>query len=231
MAKNGNQDYTLIGTFVQSPLTWDIVTGAANKNTPQLASLNGRTFGISRIGSGSHIMSYLLAERENWKKQNDINIEFKSIGGLKDLVNALVEQTADAFMWESFMLRPNIDSGELRKLGSIVTPWPCFLIAARKQVVETQGEELSKMIKSFGASCATFYTEKKEACEAISRACHLSVADAETWHSKVEFSKDFKLSKSVLKLTIETLLRVGVLQQSQELTYFYNDSFTGGIAE
>ena len=55
----------LVGTYVEAPLTWAVSTGAASTHT-DLASLQGRTIGISRFGSGSHLMAVVLAEQSGW---------------------------------------------------------------------------------------------------------------------------------------------------------------------
>lgn len=59
LAKNGHDIYTLIATYVESPLTWGIVKSTQNTALNSLQDLNGKTFAISRMGSGSHIMSYV----------------------------------------------------------------------------------------------------------------------------------------------------------------------------
>ena len=58
------------GGFVTSPLRWMIATGPTRTDLPTLASVATRggaiRVSVSRLGSGSHLMAYLLALREGW---------------------------------------------------------------------------------------------------------------------------------------------------------------------
>ncbi len=89
-AKTEGKDmgYGLAGTYVESPLCWAIVTGRlsmtkmaerpsfANTSDPSVgakrdgldsvADLKGTRVGVSRIGSGSYVMSYVLADQNGW---------------------------------------------------------------------------------------------------------------------------------------------------------------------
>jgi hypothetical protein len=62
---NGNEDVRVIGTYVSAPLTWAVSTGAASKHT-DLSTLQGATMGISRLGSGSHLMAVVMAYQAGW---------------------------------------------------------------------------------------------------------------------------------------------------------------------
>ena len=51
-------DVCLSGTYVASPLCWAVSVGANALST--IDDLRGKTFGISRYGSGSHLMALVL---------------------------------------------------------------------------------------------------------------------------------------------------------------------------
>lgn len=59
-------DFRIIATYVQSPLKWAAVA-APDSKIESLKDLKGKTFGISRFGSGSHIQSFVLASNEGLK--------------------------------------------------------------------------------------------------------------------------------------------------------------------
>jgi sulfonate transport system substrate-binding protein len=52
-------DIRLIGTYVQSPLTWSVSTGL-NSNINSIEDLKGEIFGMTRYQSGSHLMNCVL---------------------------------------------------------------------------------------------------------------------------------------------------------------------------
>ena len=72
-------------------------------------------------------MACVLAVQRGWDPKSDI--KFTVVGDFKNLRDAVNSGTADAFMWETFTTKPFWDSGEIRRVGDITTPWPCFLLA------------------------------------------------------------------------------------------------------
>lgn len=244
IAKNQNEDvFRICGTYVQSPLVWAIVTKSnSSHHIETLSDLNGKNIGISRFGSGSHIMSFLLAEREKWYKEENeeqheggtsgkveehsLTINFVPCGGLDDLREGICSEKIDCFLWETFMLKHLIDKGELKKVGEIVTPWPCFMIAARNEFVERNGEILEKLFGAIQECCQLFYQNKQQSLEFISSACHLSLEDAEKWFKTVEFAKDPRqVSEKMLRETIDILKRTKVLKGSIDVSNIYNLKF------
>jgi sulfonate transport system substrate-binding protein len=232
IVKNENEDvYRIIGTYVQSPLHWAIATKP--DRIKSISELNDKTIGISRFGSGSHIMSFLLAERENWYTSSDCNdhnlsVKFEPCGGLDDLRNGIATEKIDTFLWERFMLKNFFDKGELNYLGEIVTPWPCFMIAARNDIVNTHGEHLARMMDAIKECCDLFYKNKDSSLDFISKACHLSLEDADKWFQTVEFAKNPRsVSTSMLDNTMNTLLRTKVLQEPLPSAHrLFNGMFT-----
>jgi hypothetical protein len=61
----GKLPYKIIGSYVSSPLCWAISAGSDSsiKNVDQL---RGSKIGVSRIGSGSYVMSFVLADQKGW---------------------------------------------------------------------------------------------------------------------------------------------------------------------
>ena len=74
----GPQPLCYVGSYVTSALCWMVVCAAGRADAPgSLAELGARAragesirVSVSRLGSGSHIMAYLLAMREGWPLQN-----------------------------------------------------------------------------------------------------------------------------------------------------------------
>lgn len=92
--------YKLVGTYVESPLCWAISVG--NKSAINNENeLNGKRVGVSRIGSGSYVMSYVLADQKGWLEKSKSPFEVVPLGDFKALRNGVNEgDKADFFMWE-----------------------------------------------------------------------------------------------------------------------------------
>ena len=82
-------DVRILGTYVSSPLCWAIsgagpASASQHTATPRnVADMKGKTFGISRYGSGSQLMAYVLANERGWDPQHDV--QFKVIGKFQHL--------------------------------------------------------------------------------------------------------------------------------------------------
>lgn len=118
----------------------------------------------------------------------------------------------DAFLWEEFTTKPYVDSGELRKIGCITTPWPCFMIAARKEVLARRFDSVRKMLTGIFESTANFENGGESSVEYIANNYGLKKEDARSWFTQVKFSNDGSISRKVLVKTIDTLHRSKVLQ-------------------
>ncbi len=116
----------IVQEYIATPLQWGIHV-AANSSYQTLADLENTTVAISRFGSGSHLMSFVNAQKQDWETSSLI---FKIVHTLDGAIEALKEGTADYFMWEHFTTKPIVDSGIFRRLEDCPTPWPCFVIAA-----------------------------------------------------------------------------------------------------
>ncbi|WP_428225231.1 substrate-binding domain-containing protein [Flavobacterium sp.] len=125
-------DSTIIQVYVQSPLIWGIHVDARSEFN-QLTELKNSTAAISRIGSGSHLMSYINAQQQNWETSN---LNFEIVNTIDGAVDALQNSKADYFMWEKFMTKPLVDNGIFRKIADCPTPWPCFVIAVRNSFLK-----------------------------------------------------------------------------------------------
>jgi ABC-type nitrate/sulfonate/bicarbonate transport system substrate-binding protein len=128
---SGN-DSSIVQIYVQSPLIWGIHVSNNSKFT-QLSDLKNTTAAISRIGSGSHLMSFVNAKQQNWDTSN---LKFEIVNTIDGAVEALQNEKAHYFMWERFMTKPLVDDGTFRKIADCPTPWPCFVIAVRNEFLK-----------------------------------------------------------------------------------------------
>ncbi|WP_300490789.1 substrate-binding domain-containing protein [Flavobacterium sp.] len=148
---NGNPS-SIVQIYVQSPLLWGIHVGAQSAYQ-KLSDLNGKKAAISRIGSGSQLMSIVNAKNEGWDTQN---IPFEIVNTIDGAVTALTNGTADYFMWERFMTKPLVDNGTFRHLGDCPTPWPSFVIAVRNDVLATDKHVIDQILEIINTTTREF---------------------------------------------------------------------------
>lgn len=150
---SGN-DSSIVQVYVQSPLIWGIHVDA-NSNYIQLSDLENTTSAISRIGSGSHLMSFINAKQQNWDTSN---LKFEIVNTIDGAVEALQNNKADYFMWERFMTKPLVDNGIFRKIGDCPTPWPCFVIAVRNEFLTNNSSTVELILEIINNTTIEFKT-------------------------------------------------------------------------
>lgn len=142
----------IVQIYVESPLLWGIHVAAASFYK-ELADIEHGKVAISRYGSGSHLMAIVNAKQQGW---NTENIDFEIINTLDGAIQGLTEGRADYFMWEHFMTKPIVDKGIFRRIADCPTPWPCFVIAVRNEVIENQPLEIGMVLDTINEMTARF---------------------------------------------------------------------------
>jgi ABC-type nitrate/sulfonate/bicarbonate transport system substrate-binding protein len=132
----------IVQQYVGSPLLWGIHV-AAQSPYKELEELESGKAAISRLGSGSHLMAVVNARQQEWPLHE---FRYEIVHTLEGAVKALTDGTADYFMWERFTTQPLVDKGVFRRLGVCPTPWPCFVIAARWDFLQTNGSVLESIL-------------------------------------------------------------------------------------
>ncbi len=142
----------IVQEYISSPLLWGIHVGAES-GFKAISELKSATAAISRFGSGSHLMAFVNAQKEDWETNN---LTFKVIDNLNGAVEALTEGSADYFMWEHFTTKPLVDNGTFRRLGDCPTPWPCFVIAATDVFLEESAQTLGHILEVINVYTSEF---------------------------------------------------------------------------
>jgi len=146
-AMNHDKNVKLVGVYVSSSAIWGIHAGATSCPYVDIRNMKGKAvFAISRFGSGSHLMAYVMAASLGWNTKEQMH--FKVVGGLKGAIEELPKDGSLVFMWEKFTTMPWVVDGVLKRIGEFPTPWPFFVIAAHKDFLEQEHakDDLKKIL-------------------------------------------------------------------------------------
>ena len=132
----------IVQSYIASSLIWGIHVDAGS-DYQSIEDLAGKKVAISRVGSGSQLMAYVNAQNQAWDPSK---LEFEIIGDINGAVKALKEGRADYFMWEHFTTKPLVDNGTFRRVVDCPTPWPCFVIAVKNEILKIDYADVRKMI-------------------------------------------------------------------------------------
>jgi len=215
---NGNP-CKIVQVFVKSPLLWGIHV-AKNSDYLEVLNLKGTSAAISRYGSGSHLMAYVNAENQLWDIEKDLN--FEVIENLDGALEKLPLGIGDYFMWEKFTTKPYVDNGPFRLVGECPTPWPCFVIAVRSEVIENDSEAIQSILNIIN-STTTGFKDIPAIDEMISKRYQQKQEDVQQWLSLTEWSQENLTEKEIDKVQ-NKLLQLDLINEKvapQELLHSY----------
>lgn len=175
----------IIEVYVVTPLHWGIHV-PFKSDIKTVDQLKGKTFAISREGSGSHLMSYIKADQEGW---NTDELKFNVVGDIYGGLWALEHNEAQAFLWEKYTTFPYTEQGKCRYIDEVVTPWPCFVIAVREEVLEKQEELLRKMCEVVNKK-ALEVKHDEHTVEVISWRYNLRSGQVQNWLIETDWNYD-----------------------------------------
>lgn len=204
----------IIDLYVTSPLQWGIHTHKSYA-TKALKELTNPKIAISRYGSGSHLMSYVLGQREGW---NLSALEFNVIGDVYGGIWALENKEADLFLWEKYTTQPFVDKGSCIRLGQINTPWPCFVIACRKSLLEKDAAVLLEIIAVVKEKVKKIKHDP-QSIESIAWRYHLAQDEVAQWFQETTWNTASLPLAPFIKPTLDFLHEAKLIAPNQTVLW------------
>ena len=197
----------IIHVYVTSPLVWGVHTHFTS-HLSDLREIQGKKFAISRINSGSHLMSKVHAQQKNFSIPDEDFIIINDIHGAR---KSLASGETDVFLWEKFTTKPYVDSGEFKRIGEVRTPWPCFVVAASTNFLENHKDELELMLEVL-LSKVDELLDNLDTEQRIAQKFGLKVEDVELWFRDVRWNLSSEDNASILASVSNALVKYGVVE-------------------
>ncbi|HBK82777.1 MAG TPA: ABC transporter substrate-binding protein, partial [Flavobacterium sp.] len=173
----------------------------AKASYSKLKDLDGKKAAISRLGSGSHLMSIINAKNQNW---DTTTLAFEIVNTLDGVVDALKHGKADYFMWERFMTKPLVDNGTFKHLANCPTPWPCFVIAVRTSFLEKNAPIVAQILEIINNTTIEFKIIPS-IDKTLAHRYNQKIEDIKEWLSKTQWSQENLDEKTVNKIQNQLL--------------------------
>ena len=200
----------LVKVYTTSPLIWGIHV-AADSDIRTIEQIRGRKFAISRLGSGSHLMAIVDSAERDWETDD---MQFEVVRNLDGAREALAAGTAEVFLWEKFMTKPLVDSGEFRRVGERVVPWPAFVASARREFIESDSERLHRALLVAQESAKSL-SEMDNAVDVIAERYQLQPEDTEKWFAQTQWCFDFACPAPTIEKVIRYLRRLDLVPEKE----------------
>lgn len=181
---NAGNPSKIVQIYVESPLIWGIHV-AANSKFKTLTDLENKKVAISRLGSGSQLMAYVNANNQGW---NTENLQFEIVNTIDGAVESLTKGESDYFMWERFMTKPLVDKGIFRRIADCPTPWPCFVIAVREEILKKHPNTIAQILEIINLTTQEF-KEIPSIDKTLASKYYQKIEDIQEWLRLTEWSQ------------------------------------------
>lgn len=206
----GGNPSKIVQIYVESPLIWGIHV-AAQSNYQSLTDLENTKAAISRLGSGSQLMAYVNAKNQGW---NTKELQFEIVNTIDGAVTALTNGTSDYFMWEHFMTKPLVDKGVFRQVADCPTPWPCFVIAVREEVLANQTETITKLLEIINAKTRIFKAIP-DIDKQLAKTYNQKIEDIKEWLTLTEWSQE-KIDAVLIERIQNQLVELNIINSKSD---------------
>lgn len=203
LSGSGNR---LVRVFVDSPLTWGIHV-AAGGPVHDVADIAGHPVAISRYGSGSHLIAIVDAIERGFDPGS---MEFVVVDNLDGARRALAAGDADVFLWEKHMTQPLVDSGEFRRVGERVVPWPAFVVSVRPGILDTRPDDLRTMLDTVRDRAKQLQTDP-HTVTLVAERYGLAERDAAAWFRTVLWSDNKSCPEDAIRRVARALHAQGAI--------------------
>ncbi len=203
-------DAKIIRVYVTTPLHWGVHV-PFNGEINDVKQLENQTFAISREGSGSHLMAYVMASQQGW---DTTQLKFNIIGDIYGGLWALENNEAQAFLWEKYTTHPYTEQGKCKYIDEVVTPWPCFVIAVRNEIFEKFENELEKMCQVVEQK-AKELKKNENAVDLISWRYNLRRGQVERWLSETDWNYDGIQYPLAFEKAVNYLLKLSLVTEEE----------------
>lgn len=210
----------IVQTYVKSPLIWGIHV-AAKSSFKSISDLENATIAISRYGSGSHLMAIVNAYNQGW----DIsNLKFKVVKDLQGGIDALSNGSADYFMWEHFTTKPYVDNGIFRRIDDCPTPWPCFVIAVRDEVLQNNSNDVKNILKVINNITKDF-KEINQIDKILAKRYQQKEADIQKWLAITEWNDSEPITTELISEIQNKMKTFNVISKKKDPELFIKNMY------
>jgi len=199
------QQSAILAPFVNSPLIWGVHFAA--DADPDLDHLDTQKMAVSRLGSGSHLMGLLWAQAQGVSLRPD---QIIPVGSMFQLQEA-VQQQADYFLWEKFTTLPLVKQGLVKRVDTITTPWPCFMIAGQPERLAQREAELGVLLQQLYQQAKDCQHQQEQTLDDISIRYGIDREESLQWFRDVEWATQTALPLEDLQKTLQTLQGLGLI--------------------
>jgi sulfonate transport system substrate-binding protein len=204
----------IVGTFVDNPLPWGVhvksdglVTDMEYLNS-HIASL---TFGISRFGSGSHLMAIVHAARLSGSPIPN----FKVVDTMKGAREAMDKGEIDVFLWDITTADVYARDGTWKVIGTVSGDWPAFVFATNTNIDDSTTRAISTFIDNVRREADRLMHDLNGSAEYLIDKFKISEKQAMEFLETIRWNAIQEISQDAVSRVIKTLTGAGIVEKGE----------------
>jgi ABC-type nitrate/sulfonate/bicarbonate transport system substrate-binding protein len=214
IAKGGR--YRILSWYTRSPLIWGIHVPGNAADLNAVEDLRGARYAISRYGSGSHLMCFAHAKQRGWPVDE---LKFVVVGDLAGAVEAFKERRAEVFLWEKFMTKPLVESGQFKRLGDFAAPWPAFVVCVSEAALAAHRDVAVAMAKAALAEAQAAQADSGSAAT-IAQRYGLETDDVTAWLGITRWAERLGIEAEEIADLVRELEAIGIAPPGRDAAGF-----------
>ena len=127
-------------------------------------------------------------------------------------------------MWEHFTTKPLVDKGIFRRIEDCPTPWPCFMIAVRNDILENNLDAVKKVLNIINNEILHF-KKTPEIAEILSKRYQQKLEDVEEWLKITEWNAGKPITKNLISRIQNKMMSFNVLEQKKNSYEFIKNIY------
>jgi hypothetical protein len=156
-------------------------------------------------------MAFVKAQQEKW---NLNELKFNVVGDVYGGIWALNNGEAQGFLWEKFTTSPFVEQGKCLLLDEVLTPWPCFVVAVRSELVHSDEVLLREMLSIVQKEAYRLKNEVNSA-EQFAWRYALPQEEVQKWLDQTEWNYGKALDTQDFSKVVTELVDLALLTESQ----------------
>lgn len=195
----------IVDFYVNSPLTWGVHVPWNSEIA--IEEIFEKRFGISRHGSGSHLMPKIHAKNQGKSIEES---QFVVVNNLEGALDAFSKGECEVFYWEKFTTMPFVKENGFKCVGYFPTPWPCFVVVCNDQFGNKHKNLINKIINGLQQEISS--TAKNSLINPISERYHLLSENVKLWIDDVEWNTSTEFLAEKINMAVEKMAGFGLLE-------------------
>ncbi len=202
----------IVQWYTLSALNWGIHVAEASAIKEE-KEIFDKKYAVSRMGSGSHLMAHVHAEKFG-KTLNET--QFVIANSLRGAETTLTDKTADVFFWEKYTTQPSVDKGIFRRIGEVLTPWPCFVVVASENFLKEQKTVMYDALVMINQVNKNFKNHP-DVVSMIAKKYHLEEDQVAEWLKTVQWNHELKINEAVIENISSQMFKLGLTKHKKSL--------------